>query len=833
MLSLPFDRVRIGSVVMKDGSISTNTEAFNLARLGNYLKIVDTQSGYTQVSGSSTYSSRASSHYGSLSVAGTYGVPFVSSVKASLDTSYGQASASDSTTVSLEAYSFGTNAACEIQWSLLSPSLLIACLTASMQADGSDLLNVLRCSSQVLDLLKQPGTDLNQPSQELKAKAKQLFDAKARFRDQYGVGFISGVQIGGAAYVKGQFDKSSQSSNSQFDIKATVSKAGVEGAMSIGSAYGQTTKEALRQARFTAISEYTGGAAYQAFADQYRKQFDGQMGKDVWDKDFAKAPDIPKSEPVHMPETVKPKDEKNSNTAANPLGDNTTTTALDDASRISLNASNSDGSVSATDQQELNEQAIKDLNKAVAKDNVSSADFKSNRASAPLPDRSQALLKSSSGGLRSAAPGQKGMPTAAASPGAPSGSSSSDAVDNNNYWQSILQGNAVVGVTVTRWEDVLPGFSLDSPFDDQKQINQLNRLLAFITAANESLNISRMFAMAAIFNPDSEQDWKAKGEIFCQFSDQLRLAAGKDDPSSLADFVDANLQEEEDRKIFDFYREYDWLFEANRVGMGGYMEFPKDNSYNEDGTYYLVGAGDRQSTATAGGKYVWFTPKLTSIGTNKPGKSQVGVSTRYSDSIKFYPVLALDCSGFHLMAAEPSWGTYGFYMNGFFGNEGAYLKLFPFSCIKKADCSGKTEAVLTFPDPVELFKLKDYSLYTIGFKDKHAPATAELLPKIWLSHNSRQPVKLHMVPFAVTELSSVQAWKGFILSTPNLAPDVSVQMQSLQTALIDNRGINYWTKTAGNGTIPPFTKYYDPKTMADLTWKWGLANFVSNGKADR
>ena len=231
MLSLPFDRVRIGSIVMKDGSISTNTEAFNLARLGNYLKIVDTQSGYTQVSGSSTYSSRASSHYGSLSVAGTYGVPFVSSVKASLDTSYGQASASDSTTVSLEAYSFGTNAACEIQWSLLSPSLLIACLTASMQADGSDLLNVLRCSSQVLDLLKQPGTDLNQPSQELKVKAKQLFDAKARFRDQYGVGFISGVQIGGAAYVKGQFDKSSQSSNSQFDIKATVSKAGVEGAM--------------------------------------------------------------------------------------------------------------------------------------------------------------------------------------------------------------------------------------------------------------------------------------------------------------------------------------------------------------------------------------------------------------------------------------------------------------------------------------------------------------------------------------------------------------------------------------------------------------------------
>ena len=73
---------------MADGRIATNTEVFNLRCLSNYIKSEQTQSGYTQVSGSSTYSSTASSHYGSLSVAGQYGVPFVSSVKASLDTSY-------------------------------------------------------------------------------------------------------------------------------------------------------------------------------------------------------------------------------------------------------------------------------------------------------------------------------------------------------------------------------------------------------------------------------------------------------------------------------------------------------------------------------------------------------------------------------------------------------------------------------------------------------------------------------------------------------------------------------------------------------------------------
>jgi len=173
MLALPFDRVRIGSVVMADGRIATNTEVFNLRCLSNYIKSEQTQSGYTQVSGSSTYSSTASSHYGSLSVAGQYGVPFVSSVKASLDTSYGQSSASDSTTVSLEAYSFGTNAACEIQWDLLSPSLFIPCLTATMQGDDSLLLDVLRCSRQVVDLLKQPDVDLKQPSSEMKAKAKK------------------------------------------------------------------------------------------------------------------------------------------------------------------------------------------------------------------------------------------------------------------------------------------------------------------------------------------------------------------------------------------------------------------------------------------------------------------------------------------------------------------------------------------------------------------------------------------------------------------------------------------------------------------------------------
>ena len=827
MLALPFDRVRIGSVVMADGRIATNTEVFNLRCLSNYIKSEQTQSGYTQVSGSSTYSSTASSHYGSLSVAGQYGVPFVSSVKASLDTSYGQSSASDSTTVSLEAYSFGTNAACEIQWDLLSPSLFIACLTATMQGDDSLLLDVLRCSRQVVDLLKQPDVDLKQPSSEMKAKAKKLFDAKARFRAQYGVGFVSGVQIGGAAYVKGQFDKASQSSNSQFDIKATVSRAGVQGSMSIGSAYGQTTMAALRQATFSATSEFTGGPVYQAFADQYRKQFDSKMAEQVWNLDFAKAPDIPKIPlPQDLPAPIPPKEVEASTQAAENLREITTTKDLEDAFQISIEAASSQGSLSAADQQELNEQAIIDLNKAVANANVSSADFNSNRASVPLPDRSQALLQSSSGGLRSAAPGQKGMPMAGAKPAAPAGPTSSDAVDNNNYWQSILQGNSVVGVTVTRWEDVLPGFSLDSPFEDQKQINQLNRLLTFITAANEALNISRMFAMAAVFNPDSAQSWKAKAEIFRQFSDQLSNSAGENDPATLDDFVVANLSDDADQKIFYKYREYDWLFEANRVGMGGYMEFTTDNSYREDAIYYRVGAGDRQSTSTAGGRYVWFTPKLNPIGMSKPQAFQASVNTLYSDAIKFYPVLALDGTGFHLMAAEPTWGTYGFYMNGFFGNEGAYLKQFPFSCINKITCNGKTEAVLTFPDPVQLFKLKDYALYTIGFKDKHAPATADLLPKYWQYHNSRQPVKLHMVPFAVSELSSDQPWRGFILSTPNLAPDVPVQMKQLRKALIDNRGINYWTQTVKDGPIPPFTNHYMPATMNALTWKWGLADFV-------
>lgn len=152
MLQLPFDKVRIGSVVQIDGKFGS--DVFNLLRLGNYIKQTGTQSGYTRISGSSTYNSAASSHYGSLSVAGQYGVPFVSSVQASLETSYGKSSASSSKSIELEAYSFGTNLSLDIQWDQLSPKLLITCMTASLQAENSPLLNVLKCFREVVDLGK-------------------------------------------------------------------------------------------------------------------------------------------------------------------------------------------------------------------------------------------------------------------------------------------------------------------------------------------------------------------------------------------------------------------------------------------------------------------------------------------------------------------------------------------------------------------------------------------------------------------------------------------------------------------------------------------------------
>jgi hypothetical protein len=225
----------------------------------------------------------------------------------------------------------------------------------------------------------------------------------------------------------------------------------------------------------------------------------------------------------------------------------------------------------------------------------------------------------SSGGLKAVAP-------------------SSDVSDSNMYWESMRQGNEDVGVKITRWEDVLPGFSLDSPFETWKQISQLNRFLAFITAANEASNISRMFSMVAIFNSALEADWNGMAYIFAEFSGKLREAAGMDTPGSLDEFISARGGQVQ--MIFNTYREYAWLFEANRVGLGGYMEFAIDNAFNGDSVYYRVGAGERQSTATAGGRYVWFTPRLIPLGMNPPLENQVSVPTVYRNSIKFYQVLS-------------------------------------------------------------------------------------------------------------------------------------------------------------------------------------------------
>ena len=812
MLALPFVGVRIGSVLMADGSIAKDRDVFRLRCLSNYIKESSVQSLFKSVSGSSTYSSIASSHSGSLSAAGQYGVPFVSSVKVTLETSYGQSSAQDGQTISLNSIAVGTNKSCTIQWDSLTPEQFIACLSASIQADNSLLFSVLTCARQVVELLGPPGMDPDQPSPELMQKAQDYFNAQAKFRQNYGVGFVSGVLIGGAAEVTGQFDKSSTSTQTQFEVKASVNYSKVGASTSVGAGYGQTTKENYRHSTFNVTSTYYGGSQYAAYAQEFENTFRNKSIDQIWDTSLTSPPPIPKLDfPLNPPIPIEPKKPEASQKAAEDIGAIKDTKELEKAAKVSAAASSPDPSTTAADQVARNSQAIRQLTQTTAKGDVSSADFSAGGASASPAESGQSPLLRSSGGLKAVVP-------------------NSDASDNNAYWESMRQGNEVVGVRITRWEDVLPGFSMDSPFEDQKQIHQLTRLLSFITAANEAANISRMYSMAAVFDKGSAADWTGMAYLFAGLSSKLREAAGSDTPGSLDEFIGSWGSQEQ--KIFTTYRDYAWLFEANRVGFGGYMEFAKNDSYGGDGIYYRVGSGDRQSSATAGGKYVWFTPKLLPLGTIPPYKNQVSVPTVYCDAIKFYPVLALDCSGFYLMAAEPKWGTYGFYMNGFFGNEGSYRKLFPLSTVQKVSCNGKNEAVLTFQEYVELWKWESDGLYTLGYKDRKAPATKELLGKGWEFHNGRYPVRLHMVPFEVSDLDGVNNWMGFILSTPNLTPDVPLQMQQLQKAMIDNRGVNYWTKTANaNGEILSFTSAYQPEWLNKLSLYWGsnetMANFGS------
>lgn len=817
MLSLPFAGVRIGSVLKADGSIAKDRDVFRLRCLGNYIKESSVQSLFKSVSGSSTYSSIASSHYGSLSAAGQYGVPFVSSVKVTLDTSYGQSSALDSQTISLNSIAVGTNKSCSIQWDSLTPEQFIACLSTSMQADNSLLFHVLACARQVVELLRQPGIDPGQPTPELTAKAQDYFNAKEKFQQNYGVGFVSGVLIGGAASVIGQFKKASDSTVSQFDVKANVNYSKVGASTSVGAGYGQTTRENYRNSQFEVQSSSYGGNQYTAYAQEFENTFKNKSLDLLWDTSLTSAPPVPKMDPTLIPPAPiapKPLETSKNEKAAADFDAIKNTKDLEKASNVSTAVSSPGESISAADQAARNRQSIQQLSQTSSKPDVSSADFTAGRGSAPLPDRSQEPLLRSSGGLKAVAP-------------------NSDVSDNNAYWESMRQGNEVVGVRITRWEDVLPGFSLDSPFEDQKQIDQLTRLLSFITAANEAANISRMYSMAAVFDKGSAAEWTGMAYIFADLSNKLREMAGSDTPGSLDEFIGS--WDSQAQKIFTTYRDYAWLFEANRVGFGGYMEFAQNSSYGGDGIYYRVGSGDRQSSSTAGGKYVWFTPKLLPLGTTPPNTNQVSVPTVYCDAIKFYPVLALDCSGFYLMAAEPKWGTYGFYMtggdrgDGFFGNEGPYRKWFPLSTVKKVSCNGKNEVVLTFQEYVELWKWESDGLYTLGYKNKKQPATKDLLGKGWEFHNGRYPVRLHLVPFEVSDLEGVDNWMGFILSTPNLTPDVPLQLQQLQKALIDNRGVNYWTRTANaKGEILPFTSAYQPEWLNKLSLYWGSNETMAN-----
>lgn len=817
MLSLPFAGVRIGSVLMADGSIARDRDVFRLRCLGNYIKESSVQSLFKSVSGSSTYSSIASSNYGSLSAEGQYGVPFVSSVKVTLDTSYGQSSALDSQIISLNSIAIGSNKSCSIQWDSLTPELFIACLSTSMQADNSMLFYVLDCARQVVELLRQPGIDPGQPTPELTAKAQDYFNAKENFKKNYGVGFVSGVLIGGAASVTGKFIKTSGSAESQFDVKASVNYSRVGASTSVGAGYGQTTKENYRNSQFKVESSSYGGNQYAVYAQEFENTFENKSFDQLWDTSLTSAPVVPRMDlPLNPPAPIEPKPLETSTKekAAADFDAIKNIKDLEKASNISTAVSSPAESISAADQAARNRQSIQQLSQTSSKPDVSSADFTAGRVSAPLPDRSQESLVRSSGGLKAVTP-------------------NSDVLDNNTYWESMRQGNEVVGVRITRWEDVLPGFSLDSPFEDQKQIDRLTRLLSFISAANEAANISRMYSMAAVFDKDSATEWTGMAYIFADLSNKLRKTAGSDTSGSLDEFIGS--QGSQEQKIFTTYRDYAWLFKANSVGFGGYMEFAQNSSYGGDGIYYRVGSGDRQSSSTAGGKYVWFTPKLLPLGTSPPNTNQVSVPTVYCDAIKFYPVLAPDCSGFHLMAGEPKWGTYGFYMtggdrgDGFLGNEGPYRKWFPLSNVKKVSCNGKNEAVLTFQEYLELWKWESGDLYTLGYKNRKQPATKELLGKGWEFHNGRYPVRLHLVPFEMSDLDGVNNWMGFILSTPNLTPDVPLQMQQLQKAMIDNRGANYWTETAdAKGEILSFTSAYRPELLNKLSMYWGSDDTMKN-----
>jgi len=839
-----FPGVQLGNVVMQNGTIR-DTQAFDFRSLSQWVAPKSLSVERKEVSGNSTYSKTESGAATEMSAG--LNIMDVVGISGYYNTSL--TSADDFQGLRLEANFVGSNLMARIGFADMNPEELLQSLSESLQDERRSPLHEM---IEALEDFREEAVDLNDPAEVAAAKDLifDMVDAKEEFLQEYGVGFVSGVVLGGAAVVRLDFQQKREDEEDKYEGGGELSVGAPQGALKVSASHGEVSKEGFKEATFQVTSTAMGSEKYRLFADKYQEMFAGKSMEALWDTNLLEAPssaDLIGGKVPELPSTTA-KPSSGGKSLVEKFGKikSEEDIALLD-SIIAFEAWNSgrDGRGTWDEfKQWREEQGSGEIEEELNPDEELADDPVVRR-------RSTAARKSAM------ASGAEPEPEASATPSVPQNAF------NLEYLTKLQGDHAVIGVEITRWEDVIPGLGdVDSL---RESVEYAGDLLQTTRILDRFERIANMYAFAStcMTNPLA----KPQKERFLNFANIFRshrallakeLRTGESSrktPLAIAKEYLSGMNEES-RKIYNVFLTNEEIFASGEVGMGAYVRLNGVSSPLRVGHYH------RNSSAISGLPAEWQGIFNIEMWKARNTPSELHGPTFYAESLKFLPVLDPDIAEYKftrdadgkgivtskakvwLMASDPvitrdliqKTGKRGPGSNAslqtpwlsYFGSHSKYFQTFPLDRLKVRETFQRKEVVFTV-------EAEDY--FVVGNEDNvpgqfvsgkdHWQEEGDLRKvagHLWQNVSPTQGtyiLRFHLVPFDADELKSVN-WKGFLVYDDTVSDLIG---QFWKHAVADlqpsTAGHNYWTEKFSRGRVK-MNRNYSATVLRQFQSYFGL-----------
>jgi len=828
-----FQGVQIGTVVRSDGSYAPQTNAFDFTRLSAFIETSQIEADERRISGNSSYNARAaaSTLLGSLSFEVGAKAAFGSSLTAGVSTS----NASQSQNIQLTSLLVGTNRLAFIDFPELSPSSLMDTLNSNLQSPDSSLSELITAVAELTRLL-ETSADPNSPA------ARQLIadiaEAQASFRDNWGVGFVSGVVLGGAAAVRTDFVSRAATSETRWNSTGRIYGASAGNRFEFSTAFGTMNVDQAGSVRFDTIGNSIGGPVYSNFARDFVNLFANRALTDLWQTSFAQVPD-----PGQL--------------FANQLEPNLPTPPTLPPAQGGL--ASKFAPIRNREQLDLFNQAL-----AFDKWNVDGNGtfeqfeaFQMQQAAELLendPTVNEPLLEGGGPLLRRRAAANP-PPTLESSllpeevETAPEPTAEADESDNearnfrNQYWAALQQQYAVVGVETTRWEDVIPGLGFADAL-----INNTLAAREFVEASlvlQAFRQISNMYSLAAACVQDGTRTYRAARYVapandFLAHEAELgrRIARIASPMPIVRNYLATELTDRQQAiyQVFILNRD---LFTAGEVGMGAYGIWRRDNPSSVQRRRF----GGLRFSRTDGRNGRQFSSHFLEAGNNP---DEFHSPFLYAKAAKFFPVLEPDIQNFvadgvnsryrariRLMGSMFNRNNATFTANGFFARIPDSRQMFssvpsddvlefPLENVRDTTVFGRREFHLTVPsNPKGDLAFNGAERWPAWYSQEEINLLR--LAFLW---NGERLTQIRLVPFTTDDLSGVDQWRGFIAYEMQTQTLLEAFWQEITENFVRIQpGINYFTTTFTDRNRPiDLNRRFEPADLGQFLSYFGIVS---------